>query len=57
MQSYAMAKVLEEERVAKEQRMQQEREKADLLDKKKQYADKVKDIHKPAISSKKRLEL
>ena len=34
-----------------------EKQRQEMIDKKKQYADKVKDLHKPQISEKKRLEL
>lgn len=57
LQSYAMQKILENDREAKEQKIMIEKQRQEMIDKKKQYADKVKDLHKPQISEKKRLEL
>ena len=57
LQSYSMQKVIDDERKAKELRLLQEKEKIQMIDRKKQYAEKVKDLHKPHVSEKKRLEL
>ena len=57
LQSYAMQKILENDKEEKEHKIQQEKLKMEMIDRKKQYADKVKDLHKPQISEKKRLEL
>lgn len=57
MQSYSMQKVIDDERKTKELRILQEKEKILMMDRKKQYADRVKDLHKPQVSEKKRLEL